>query len=279
MKKFVFAVVLTFASLYAAAQTYYPLVSTNKVWKVFFVVASMPPVIVHDYYKFGVENTIDGKVYRKVMITEDSVANGWGVDSYMREEAGKKVYHRYPSATSEDLIYDFSLQVGDTATFRDPSLNMCFVLDSINWVTMPTGEQRRKYTLRNILETCTETWIEGEGNIENGVVAGGSCGHIGGTLEGFWDYTIPSGINDLKESTVSIYPNPASDEFTVSFNKPVTGAILEIYDLPGKKLISLPVAGSSVVIDAKKAGLIPGTYFYRFLQPGGSPVSGKISVE
>lgn len=49
----------------------------------------------------------------------------------------------------------------------------------------------------------------------------------------------PTTINEIK-----VYPNPASEEISVSFGKPLTG-VVSLYDLTGKQVYSSDLANKN----------------------------------
>ncbi len=65
-----------------------------------------------------------------------------------------------------------------------------------------------------------------------------------------------TGIEDINSSAFKLYPNPVKDGFTIETSKP---GILEIYNLSGSKLISLPGTSDKQFIDVSH--LQSGIYF------------------
>jgi hypothetical protein len=72
---------------------------------------------------------------------------------------------------------------------------------------------------------------------------------------------------DTDEPEVNIYPNPASDHFTIEVLS--SGAALaEVYDAVGKKVNALVVQGGRADVDA--ASLAPGIYFVKVVTENGT---------
>lgn len=57
-----------------------------------------------------------------------------------------------------------------------------------------------------------------------------------------------TGIDELENSQISIYPNPSNGRFTISMENLQAGSI-EITDLIGKKILTTPFSGNSVDLD------------------------------
>ncbi len=288
MKKIFLVLIMAFSIQWTFAQTYYPTVTTGKGWTVQHIYPGVPIVTVIQNIKFEGEVTADGFVYKKVWITEDSVLNGWGVDSYIREDAQKKVYLRYSLENPEMMIYDYDVQEGDTIYLR----GFMFNVEQVSWITMLDGEVRQKYFLQDLTNGGQETWIQGMGCL-NGVLEGGTSGHMAGTLLCFLEhdslkyhnssYPDCGGIISVPEikpnDPVRVFPNPASGIFTINLDGVFTnGAVIELYDIYGRLCFTKQVKGNSLTIDPRQEILYPGTCFYRVILPTASTYTGKIII-
>lgn len=79
--------------------------------------------------------------------------------------------------------------------------------------------------------------------------------------------TNATGIAEAGAGEVSIYPNPASDELTLSVN--TTNAVfVSIYDMTGKKLRTIDISSSTLRIDVR--ALSAGVYFYSVTDQAGA---------
>ncbi|MCW3104187.1 MAG: hypothetical protein JWO09_2627 [Bacteroidetes bacterium] len=92
---------------------------------------------------------------------------------------------------------------------------------------------------------------------------------------------VAAGISSTAAAnTVSVYPNPFSNEATVSFSKDVklSNAEFHVYDLVGKEVIrKMDIRTNSIRIE--QGELTPGVYFYRFINDGKEAGSGKMLVK
>lgn len=105
----------------------------------------------------GIEVVIGSHTYKKY--ADPTI---YSSDNYIREDiAAKKVYRNV--AGSEQLLYDFSLQVGNTITLSDGKIYTVNSITNVNVI----GGQRRMFYLIHYIGTFpgnSETWIEGVGS-------------------------------------------------------------------------------------------------------------------
>lgn len=84
----------------------------------------------------------------------------------------------------------------------------------------------------------------------------------------FYEYaiqTIPVGIDELKQASVSIFPNPATDEFKITdvqFKK------LDIYNTVGRLVLTQEKNSNNVVTSVDVRNLVPGVYFIKVTEVG-----------
>lgn len=86
---------------------------------------------------------------------------------------------------------------------------------------------------------------------------------------------ITPNVNELHESPIQIFPNPASGVLTVRLGLHAT-ANIQLYDLAGKQLISQAVSGLSTQIDL--AGVEPGMYWVIVTESKGLQTAHKLIV-
>ena len=153
---------------------YSPYVEEGKVW--------VDYDYMERYSQVGISGTttIDHKEYHNLYIESFSL---WGgnlssktdskLHGYIREE-DKKVYIRELNSTTEYLIYDFDVQVGDTINWETLTDNdNAIVIDSIKIDTY-YGKERKLYYVTCIEKgpegeewrTGSDVWIEGVGSLE-----------------------------------------------------------------------------------------------------------------
>jgi len=133
-------------------------------------------------YKFEGDTLVQDTLYKKVMISSDEFHETWDFfGAFIREENGRVFYRELYQ--EEGLIYDFNLQIGDTALINNTRAlePIHLVLTGIDSVPSETGLVER-WTL-NCVEypDLTETWLRGIGSMAGVMnssveIFGGLCG-------------------------------------------------------------------------------------------------------
>ncbi len=176
----------------------------------------------------------------------------------IREDAGKW-YSRYNEMETDELLFDFTLELGDSI-----SLETCYdffaepqtlLVTAIEEITMYDGNIRRMWTLvydeTSGMAGNTEYWIEGIGNMYIGLVHSLSftCVDLNEWLHCYFEndirkfptYEFPVGIDCChtvgisEQSTkisISLYPNPTSNELTIE--SPLQISSVQISDITGR---------------------------------------------
>jgi hypothetical protein len=89
------------------------------------------------------------------------------------------------------------------------------------------------------------------------------------------------GINEIKNvnNAISIYPNPISDNATITLNSSInlSNAEFQIYDVIGKLIKSTPVNSHEFTFE--KGNLSGGLYFYKLINNGSELSTGKFLVK
>ena len=73
--------------------------------------------------------------------------------------------------------------------------------------------------------------------------------------------SVSSGINDLQESRLSIYPNPATDKITIETSGETIGSSLTLLNIEGQQLITSQITQQKTQLDI--SSLPSGVYFVR----------------
>lgn len=93
--------------------------------------------------------------------------------------------------------------------------------------------------------------------------------------------TSPMGIETNFDSNadVSVFPNPASEQFTISINDAVNiqDAEIVLTDVAGREVMKAAIQNSTTNISTEKIG--SGIYFYQVINSGELLKNGKIVVE
>lgn len=153
---------------------YHPMLGDSStkwclVWNVYLLRADAGPRI-FDYNRFEVsgDTTIASVAYHNVY-------TDMGYFGAVREDsAAQKVYFLYPGDTDEQLLYDFSLDEGDTIVLdlhnntNDMLKDGNYIVDSVGLVNI-RGGWRKYMELQNPLNpgSLNLVWIESVGEIHN----------------------------------------------------------------------------------------------------------------
>lgn len=221
------------------AQKYYPLVKESHLWNVTQEFVESTYTI---SYRVVGDTVMNEKHYKKFMgfyVDDGTYAS---FPTFIREDTIEKKIYTKPiysiNDSTEYLLYDFSLNVGDTflTYYIDPWLTKpggsfkVVAIDSINL----TGTKRKMFTLVghpffHPSSSQTAYWIEGIGSTGNFLYSGDTPGGTG-ELTCFFDngiqiYKSPkysdclyfwSGIEELQNKhTLNDYPNPFEDIITI----------------------------------------------------------------
>jgi hypothetical protein len=167
MKKIIFITCCFMASMLARGQEYLPLLEENKVWS-----------ISHEKQTLIGDTIINEITYKKLFfhnylkeLTQDSLKY---IAALREDTINKKVYFIWKGFNTEVLLYDFSLDVGDTFEAKSPKFNfsgpeyfdfyppsrlkVLMVVDSV------IGGNSRKVLKLSIIDTFLDYWIEGIGS-------------------------------------------------------------------------------------------------------------------
>jgi hypothetical protein len=301
MKKLLSILLISF-SLSANAQTsvYHQFPDSNAVWNVeldyyVFCTPFTYPSITHYSYVIGGDTMIGSETYHQLFVPayqtsysgapcyNDTVTAGNYAGAFREDTAAKKVYYVYPFDNTEQLLYDFTLNVGDTVhgyLARDCSqMSTDQSITDIDSVLIG-ADYRKRWSLGNIFYI-----IEGIGSTKG--LLEPICELIDGPtyiLDCFQQndtvlYPTSSSNCDLVSYTgsliqhdfsFSLFPNPAHEYFTVT-----NGGLLEIYSLYGTKVYAENIRSHMKVIHCN---LNPGIYFVR-LQNGNNNFVQKLIIE
>ena len=183
---------------YAGSETtqndYIPFVEMGKQWH---VVRSdcdtSTPLVKFENYMLNEEVVKDGKTYLKLNLREDNKTEVY--DTGLLREEDCKVYYYRPNTQKEVLMFDYSLQAGDTYESNNVTYKVLSVSDYLEGPEVVSYDYDvkadsvvthrrylRKWTVgRTDNELFQKTWIEGVGSLEgplaylNDIVLPGMC--------------------------------------------------------------------------------------------------------
>ncbi len=161
MKTKILTTILLFSFLLSNTQNYeyIPLVNEGYVWSYCDVIK----VDINEYnlnysqLKFNGDTIINDIAYKKLFKHDCSLSGLYYLAS-MREE-NKKVYAVYSGNHQEQLIYNFSLVVGDSIRSPDNNDTHYFKVTKIDTIEVGTGKRKR-------IKLDFDTWIEGIGTLD-----------------------------------------------------------------------------------------------------------------
>ncbi len=235
-------------------QDYVPLLDTNKVWNLF-----------EDYFTWG--NTYPHYLERcdtdttrfivKKKFTEQVIAEL----GFLREDTvAQKVYYTNISGDNEALLYDFTLDVGDT--FQGTEWLEVLEVDSIQLLD---GTLRKRIVL--VDGYGYHEWIEGIGNTWGGLIWtdwNPSASHEAAYLLCYFEndfilyrnelfsYDCDYSYTNVNTETIDntyipkIHPNPFSQKVSISFKNLLQG---ETFELAIKTLDGRTVYNETLVSD------------------------------
>ena len=292
---------LSFSSVLGQVNDYF---LNNPVWKLTSVCAVGYPCIQNDEYNYYVngDTVINSLTYKKVF------RKGWGyyqwfagppvgcsgsfsyIDSisyhFLRSD-GKKIFMKLPQDTTDYLLYDFDLSIGDTLPVTWNNYATDVTVTAIDSFYYGNG-YRKLFSLAG--NTWAQYLIEGVGHSKGlfePLNVPLECGFnldcfslndssyfpvLGPTCE------LTIGIPKIDEViSHSISPNPFTSFATITFERTLNNAMISIYNIYGEKVLS-----RSGIVDNKfiveRNNLSSGVYLFVVEQNGSTVSRGKLSI-
>ena len=221
------------------AQDYHPIVEDGKQWNVLFSYPWNPPEPQHKYtdiYKIEGDTLVDGVSYKVMYTTRNENLTGWSVCGVIRETEDKQVLYRRDGSAYDEILYDFSMEVGDTIIMSGNGFypNWMFVIETNE--ILVNGEPRQQIVLEYPWGE-QEVWIEGIGSLY-GIIDSGSrfldggstdllCYYEDGDL--IWQNTTPGYnecyiVNSGQQGSLVVAPS------TLTFEEPFVPQTFTIYN-------------------------------------------------
>lgn len=286
MKKINIILITLLMTSASYSQTYFKFPTSNAIWN-YKIVGSLSypyewPVVV----SLGSQITLDTLQYIEVQWASQG---NTGVDGAIREDTlEKKVY--FHNFTNEIVLYDFSLEVGDTIYYSTNlyyNLDYYKVVDFIDSVNV-SGQYRKRWHLTNSYMSMTDIWIEGIGSVyrygllypnDPDLVLDASNPYFGCFSHDtviFIDGSNCTGtcpctnwlvevekIYKINEDVI-IFPNPAKSTITVEFSNNIkTYNCLQFLAYNGELIRKIEINSGRTEIDIKE--LNNGIYFIRLI--------------
>ena len=272
MKNFLFIFSILLIACRALGQTLnFP--DSNAIWSVYD----------QKYFVDG-DSLFNATLYNKYYTTNDSVVASGAFYALLREDTTTgKVFSISAGQTQEQLLYDFSLQVGDTVSVYPISFPyytgaVKVQVDAVDSLLLGnTYHKRLKITGYDQNTGYDEYWIEGIGStmgIFNSGITGVVvfdiyyptllCFERDGNLlydnpdfaDCYEDY--PTGLTELEFiQNINVFPNPFSQTVTVEAGEIINS--IKIIDLEGKIIKHALIESQKKQLDM--TGINQGVYF------------------
>ena len=285
------------------AQEWMSLLKDNSEWNILWQSTGVPtPELVTESLMISGDTLVDGELYKKVLRKLSSETQYWHgsleYDLYgiIKEEESGKVFYKPKEQEIEYLLYDFGMNVNDTAVMywcQNPNCEVHVRIDSIATQHIAGAERRVFYVSSKDMYGdewhWLNTWVEGIGAMEgllyscHVVNAGGItlhellCYHEDGEL--VWQnptyYTClidPLSIQDNTEASgLQVYPNPARDRVVIEGMEAVE---VKVYNTSGQMVKC--VRGTNEI---NVEGLAEGVYLVRIRDKEGGSFMEKVMVK
>ena len=285
------------------AQEWMSLLKDNSEWNILWQSTGVPtPELITESLVISGDTLIDGELYKKVLRKLSSETQYWHgsmeYDLYgiIKEEESGKVFYKPKEQEIEYLLYDFGMNVNDTAVMywcQNPNCEVHARIDSI--ATQHIAGSERKVFYVSSKDTYSDwiwlnTWVEGIGAMEgllyscHVVSAGGItlhellCYHEDGEL--VWQNPIYNtclidnndGIQDNTVGfSVQVYPNPTRERVTIDGAE---AAEVQVYNALGQLVKT--VRGTNEV---DVSGLVEGVYLMRIMDAEGKNHVARVAVK
>ncbi|NOU47076.1 MAG: T9SS type A sorting domain-containing protein [Bacteroidales bacterium] len=266
-------------------------ISPEKQWNVRLV--GFPGAFSTEIFKIAGDSTIDTISYSKIWASYDSLET-WSFQGLLRENA--KVVYFLPPQAGEGILYDFNLEIGDTAyvinAFCTDAEVPIYVTD-IDTVEYFGVSRKRWHLGENGI--ADEYWVEGIGSLNGPLytkywycivcpVWELLCYHqndellfrFPGEIE---CYQNTVGIEEsFGKNNISIKPNPVKKGNSIEILADIYPKRIDIYNPSGVLIKSLtPMPGQPFNIETND--LSPGLYILTITSRDGKTQSCKILVE
>lgn len=190
MKKAIYLLFLLLLSLSSTAQNYLELCDSTKRWNTLYY-GSWSWNIIHcagtRTNQIGPGVLFNNTLFYQLFESEDSLSTNWEQRGFITEDTETgKVYYSSGDPQEIGLIYDFSLEPGDSITINNYYLgveNIQLICDSVDFVINESVIRKQLFLYSADNQNFYDIWIEGIGSkfgllnsgFNGALMAGGGC--------------------------------------------------------------------------------------------------------
>lgn len=305
MKKFLYiqsVLLLTLTTVHGQTNVYHPFPDSNAVWNINFGLYCFWNGTANENYSIIIsgDTLINGQPYHKLTtpyVQSFSTGTcGGKIAGYKgairQDQPAKKVFFVPPLSNSEQLLYDFTMQVGDTVKGYAGSTNTPFLPDVILSIdsVLVGGNYRKRWKTDSYYNPY---FIEGIGSAYGMIERSpGNVTDMPGYLVTCFSQNgitlhpatatncdlILTSVSTIQEnsSQVKISPNPSTGIFTIQ-NKEAEISYIEICNIFGEIVYAETV--KSKMHEIKLEDKSRGIYFYKSVSGDKRISSGKLIIQ
>ena len=160
-----------------------------------------------------------------------------------------------------------------------------FIFDPIRLIDSGTNEPASHgyvhFKIKHITGISPKTKIENKADIYFDYNAPIRTNAVFNTIFDTIQIYVPKGENAITENhktTILVFPNPTTDKFFIQMSEPVKYLSLEIYDMQGRLIKSVP-SSNNQTIEVSAQGMTQGIYHIRCMSGEKLVVVKKVMVE
>lgn len=290
-KRLLFVIAVLFSVQLTNAQNNWRFADSTSQWNVMEWTEMMSMVITNVNQVVG-DTIISGKEYQTII---NSYYNPQKI--FIRRDSIARVYRLFPD--SEALIYNFSLNAGDTIPLYCHVLGHYIngIIDSVDSITL--GKIRKRQFVHVDEIDAEQIWVDGIGSLTSDFAnPAGLVWMVDGprsTTICFFEHdsllyhdttysscfvdSLPGEIKALRGGHINISPNPVvSSYLNIEIDGFAEGEYkCQFFDVTGKAILQRNlVAGTNKLL---LNGIAPGMYLYHIQNKEGLTTSGKLIVE
>jgi type IX secretion system substrate protein len=273
MKRILFSIFFLISIFKIQAQTYTPMLENGKIWNMQYETwtVGIPNSTITTLYGYFIDGTTTFNATSYYILRDSRNTDVY----YLREDvANKKVYLYDTTTSTEKLLYDFNVQVGDV--FNADKLNGSFTSTERTVVAtgseMKFGISTKYYTLASTSNSNCLKIYEGIGFSPEGLINDPiNCT----TFDPNYRYTLTNinqtlAVDNFIKDKIFVFYDANTQQINLNnFNKLYN---IKVFSTLGQKVLDKQIKGSINISQLKK-----GLYFYT-LSSHKSILKGKFFV-